>query len=50
MSRLPFEIIWDLGLWIWWTGDLLSRPMSSQGPGRRIYQWLSAPVLAAIQL
>jgi hypothetical protein len=50
MSRLRFEIIWDSGLWIWWTGGLLSRPMSSQGPGRRIYQWLSTAVLAATQL
>ena len=50
MSRLAFEIISDSGLWIWWTGDLLSRPMSPQGPGHRIYQWSSAAVLAATQL
>jgi hypothetical protein len=27
MCRLPFGIIWDLGVWTWLTGDSSSKPM-----------------------
>jgi hypothetical protein len=39
MSRLPFEINWDLDLWAWLTGDSLRKPTYRSGRGHWPVAW-----------